>query len=513
MDLQLGRRSFLSYLSALGAGLMGAGKLRGLDQATKQAASRHSASMLDSITSPGLPHVDGTPITTIKSGFCSTGNPWAELGVTPLVNIQGTVTVMGGTVMKPEVMEAIRMGDMHFCVIDELLVQSGKWLANLLKAPQGYTCLVTEGDAAGLMVGYSGMLTEDYNERLGNIPDLRGFPKTEVIIQQGHRDNFDHQIRQTGVKLVVVETREEMIAAINDRTLAMHCNHIQADRGQVSIEDMIAIAKEHNIYTLCDASADVPPKERLWELPAMGFDVVIFSGGKDICAPQATGFMIGRENLMHWALLNMSPQENRIGRPCKVGKESLFGLLKALELFVNQDYSETLQKYDEKAATITNALKKYGVTMTRSYNEAALGNVSPHYTWTYDPEKIKLTGADIMAKLGETEPVAIGSPPGKGMGAGGMSGRPDPNWDGPIDSAGGGGPRPRPASGGPQGAGGGGGHGGRNSPNSFGFSTWLLKDVEDKYIAHRLVEVFSAAAVPGAFPTPKSKAAAKKSSE
>jgi seryl-tRNA(Sec) selenium transferase len=510
MNPYLGRRNFLTSLGAALAGLMGADKLRGLPAAPP--TTSHAGGLKSSMTSLGLAHVDGAPIATIKSGFCSTGNPWAELGVTPIVNTTGTVTVIGGSVMKPEVMEAIRMGNMHFCAIDELLVQSGKWLANLVKAPAGYTGLVTEGDAAGLMVAYAGMMTEDYNERLGNIPDLRGFPRTEVIVQLGHRDNFDHQIRQTGAKLVVVETKEEMVAAINERTVAMHYNHIQSNRGQVSAEEMIALAKEHNIYVLCDASADVPPKERLWELPALGFDVVVFSGGKDICGPQATGFMIGKENLMHWALLNMSPQENRIGRPCKVAKESLFGLLKALEIFVNQDYNETLKKYDARADTITKALARFGVTMTRDYNEAALGNVSPHYTWTFDPDKIKLTGEDIRTKLGETQPVAIGFPPSQSMGAGGLRGRSDPNWTGPNDSAGGGGGGPRrPGAGGA--AGGEGGRGGRGgSPNSFGFSTWLLKDGEDRYIANRLVEIFTEAAVPGAFPKYGSRAASKKSS-
>ena len=137
MNLKFGRRSFLSALGAVGAGLFGSSKLN--------AAGADCEQRMDSMTSPGLPLVDGHPITPITKGFCSTGNPWAELGVTPIVNINGTVTVIGGSVMKPEVMEAIRMGNMHFCVIDDLLVKSGKWLANLLKAPEGYTALVTEG--------------------------------------------------------------------------------------------------------------------------------------------------------------------------------------------------------------------------------------------------------------------------------------------------------------------------------------------------------------------------------
>jgi L-seryl-tRNA(Ser) seleniumtransferase len=161
--------------------------------------------------------------------------------------------------------------------------------------------------------------------------------------------------------------------------------------------------------------------------------------------------------------------------------------------------------------------------MTRTYNGDALGNVSPHYTWTWDADKVKITNQEVMQKLGETQPVAIGAPPGHGMGSGGMSGRPDPNWTGPYDAAGGGpapggaragrpGAAPGAAAAGAPGGAAAGGRGGRGgAPNTFGFSTWLLKEGEDKYIANRLVEIFSAAVAPGAFPASGSKAAAKKS--
>ena len=164
--------------------------------------------------------------------------------------------------------------------------------------------------------------------------------------------------------------------------------------------------------------------------------------------------------------------------------------------------------------------------------------MSPHYTWTWDPDQIKITSQEITQKLGETKPVAIGAPPGQGMGAGGMSGRPDPNWTGPNDfdiprTGGGGGGRggrggrgggaegappagapgaaqgstPNTAPGAAPGATPEAGRGGRGAPNSFGFSTWLLKDGEDKYIANRLVAIFKEA---GAKPVVMSKPAATK---
>jgi L-seryl-tRNA(Ser) seleniumtransferase len=121
----------------------------------------------------------------------------------------------------------------------------------------------------------------------------------------------------------------------------------------VSGPGTIAIAKEHKLFTFNDAAADVPPVERLWKYPALGFDMVAFRGGKDIHGPQAAGILIGTQDLMHYALLNMSPQEDRVGRCCKIGKETIFGTLKALELFVTQEYDATLRTYDERAQVIT----------------------------------------------------------------------------------------------------------------------------------------------------------------
>jgi L-seryl-tRNA(Ser) seleniumtransferase len=371
------RRSFLAALGAVGS-LFAPSEL-------------HAASIFGKRRKPSIPSVDGRSIVSITTGLGSTGDVYAELGVTPLININGTVTVIGGSVMRPEVLELIRRGNEHFVLIDELEIAAGKFIAELCKSPAGYTGLVTAGAAAGLVVGYAGMMTEDLEPRMRAIPDVSDFPKNEVIIQQSHRYPFDHQIRQTGAKLVEVETREDMIAAINPKTVAIHFTNILSDKGKVSGPETVAIAKEHNLYTFNDAAADVPPVERLWEYPALGFDMVAFSGGKDIRGPQAAGILIGKKDLMHYALLNMSPQEDRIGRCCKVGKETIFGMLKALEIFVNQDYEATLRTYDERAQVITDAVKEVGVTaLPRQFNPQALGNVTPHYSWHIDRCRVEV---------------------------------------------------------------------------------------------------------------------------
>jgi L-seryl-tRNA(Ser) seleniumtransferase len=450
------RRSFLAALGTLSGGLF--------------APSELNAGIFGKKHKPSKAPIDGTAVVPITSGLGSTGDIYAELGVTPLVNINGTLTVIGGSVMKPEVVELIRRGNEHFVLIDELEIAAGKFIAKICKSPAGYTGLVTAGAAAAMVVGYAGMMTEDLEPRMRDIPDVSNFPKNEVIIQKSHRYPFDHQIRQTGAKLVEVETREEMIAAINPKTLAIHFTNILSDKGKVSGPETLAIAKEHNLYTFNDAAADVPPKERLWDYPAMGFDMVTFSGGKDIRGPQAAGILIGREELIRYALLNMSPQEDRIGRCCKVGKETILGMLKALEMFVNQDFDATLKMYDERAQVITYAIKKFGVTaMPRQFNPQALGNVTPRYSWQIDSSKLKITGPEVMQKLADTRPIGIGS---MGAGASGMRGRnPDPSTGDNFKE------NRRPP----------------RDPHTFGFPVWQLKDGEDRMIANRLVEIFSEA--------------------
>ncbi|HEX5413530.1 MAG TPA: aminotransferase class V-fold PLP-dependent enzyme [Terriglobia bacterium] len=472
------RRSFLSALAVTSGGLLA-------PSGTSFGKSR--------------PSVDGRPVVPVKSGLGSTGDVWGELGVTPLVNINGTLTVIGGSVIPAEAMELYRQGNEHCVSINDLEVAAGKWMAKLCKWPAGYTGLVTSGAAAGIMVAYAGMMTEDLTPRIRQCPNVTGFPKTQVIIQKAHRNPFDHQIRQTGATLVEVETKEEMINAINPKTLAIHFLHINEDRGKVSGKEILEIAKAHNVYAFNDAAADVPPIERLWTMPQEGWDFVAFSGGKDIKGPQATGLLIGKEQLCRYALLNMSPNEDTIGRPCKVGKEEIFAFLKALELFVKQDYNKTIASYDRDAQLITRALKKYGVTeLPRRFDPNGLGNVTPYYSWRIDPAKVKITAQEVMQQLAATRPLAIGA---SHSGAGGAEGHwPEGDtehnvqegnlmWNPETHSI-----TAAPTAWLNGGEAPGGEHRRRNAdPNVFGFAVWQLKQGEAEIIADRLTEIFSQA--------------------
>lgn len=385
------RRSFLSTVGATMAGLMSPGRLRaavagaGVESAPGSGAARS-----------GL------------TGLGSTGNIYAELGLTTVVNAAGTYTDLGGSLMPPEVLEAIRLGNQHFVDINELEVAAGKKMAEICRAPAGYTGLVTGGAAAALLVGYAGILTGDNRDYIRQIPDLTGMPKTEVIIQKAHRYAFDHQVRQTGVRLVEVETRDQLLAAINPRTAAMHFTNFLNDAGQIKVDEFVQIARQHQIPAFNDAAADTPPVSRLWKYTEMGYDLVTFSGGKDIRGPQAAGVLLGREDLIRCALLNMSPNEDTIGRASKVGKEEICGMLKALEIFAASDQERIRAAFRAQLSHIEKQVTRLpSVTARHEYNPDEIANNTVRLAVSWDPAKIALTKAQVTDQLEATRPASI----------------------------------------------------------------------------------------------------------
>jgi L-seryl-tRNA(Ser) seleniumtransferase len=439
LKLQWNRRAFLSALSALGASVLGPKEAVASPFGTGRRPESGGY-----YGWPGANYNDKV----VVSGFGSTGDIFAELGVVPLMNGSGTLTVIGGSLIPPEVEAVMRMGGEHFVVINDLQRAAGKKIAELLKLPAGYTGLVTSGAAAALLVGYAATLTQGNQEWIKQLPDLTGMPRNEIIIQKSHRYAFDHQIRQTGVKLIEVESRQDLLEAINPRTAAMHFTNLFNPDGQIKVDEWVKIAHQHNLPAFNDAAADTPPVSRLWEYVNMGYDLVTFSGGKDIRGPQCAGLLLGKQELIGYALMNMSPQEDTIGRPCKVGKEEIVGMVKALELFVQSDQDALVNQYKAMLSTVSDAVTKLpGVTTNYHFDPDQIDNHTPDMTITWDPAKIKLSAKDVRDQLTATRPVSIRM--GDSVGAGAS----------------------------------------RSSGTSINLSAWQLKPGEEKLIAKRLVEI------------------------
>jgi len=338
-------------------------------------------------------------------GFGSSGNPYEELGVTTVINCQGTMTVLGGSVLRPELEAVMAQAGQHFVRILELEVAAGKRIAEMLKLPAGHTALVTSGAAAAIQSGLAGILTGSNEQFIKQLPDLTGM-KSEVIIQKSHRNPFDHQLRSTGVKLVEVETREDLRKAINEKTAMMHFTNFANAAGQIKVDEWPKLAKEYKLPCMNDAAADTPPVSHLWDYTNMGYDLVTFSGGKAIRGPQCAGLLIGRTELVANALLNNSPHEDTLGRSQKVGKEEVIGMVKALELYLNEDHDALWKNWQSQLDYISEQIMKVpGVTTKFFVPEIA--NHVPHMDIAWDAAKISLTPQEVSKLLRESKPSIV----------------------------------------------------------------------------------------------------------
>jgi len=351
------------------------------------------------------------------SGLGSTGNVYEELGVTTVINCEGTMTTLGGSLPHPEIQAVMEQAARHYVSIPELEVAAGKRIAQMLKLPQGYSALVTSGAAAAIQSGLAGILTGDNETLIKQLPDLTGM-RSEVIIQKTHRNPFDHQLRTTGIKLVEVETREQLRRAVSDRTAMMHFSNFANPDGQIKVDEWVKLGKQYNIPCMNDAAADTPPVSHLWDYANMGYDLVTFSGGKAIRGPQCAGLLLGREDLVHYALLNNSPYEDTIGRSQKVGKEEIVAMIKALEIHLAEDHDALAREWQQRLEAISQQVTKVlGVSTT--YFMPPVANHVPHMNITWDESRIRLTPQDASRQLRAGTPSIV-----IGGGKEGSEGRP-----------------------------------------------------------------------------------------
>src|SRR3989454_2405367 len=353
-----------------------------------------------------FPPAGGSKVAPV-TGFGATGNIYEELGVTTVINGQGTTTVLGGSLMRPEVEAVMALASLHFVSVPELEVAAGQRIAAMLKLPEGNTALVTSGAAAAMQSGLAGILTGDNPKFIEQLPDLTGM-KSEVIIQKSHRNPFDHQLRSTGVKLVVIESRDDLKKAINPQTAMMHFSNFADTEGQIKVEEWVKLAHENQIPAFIDAAADTPPVSHLWDYANMGYDLIAFSGGKAIRGPQCAGILLGKRDLVANALLNNSPHEDTLGRSQKVGKEEIVGMVKALESYLSEDHAALSKEWQRRLDAISAEITRVPGVRT-SFFTPDVANHVPHMKISWN-QKVALTVQDAHNALRNGKPAIVLDP-------------------------------------------------------------------------------------------------------
>ena len=322
-----------------------------------------------------------------------------EMGVRPFINAAGTYTAMTSSLMPPEVVEAIRYASEHYVMLDELHDRVGERIAAMVRCE---AAMVTSGAASALTLGTAAVLTGTDRQKIISLPNLAGM-KSEVIIQKSHRFGYDHAVRNCGVRMVEVESQEDLERAINDKTAMMLFYNANNNVGQIKDEEFAQLGKRHAIPTLNDAAADVPPVDNLWKYTSMGFDLVAFSGGKGIRGPQSAGLLLGRKDLIAAARLNGPPNSDTIGRGMKVNKEEILGMLVALDLYVKKNHEQERREFDKRA----DAIQKSAAGVPGVQAEIFVPDIAnhvPHVRISWDAAAKGITAADVARALRDGEP-------------------------------------------------------------------------------------------------------------
>jgi D-glucosaminate-6-phosphate ammonia-lyase len=327
-----------------------------------------------------------------------------DLGVRKVINGLATVTVLGGSLMPPEVLGAMADAARHFVDIDELQEKAGARIAAWTRNEAAY---VSCGAAAGLVLTTAACIAGTDPEKRERLPFTDGM-RNEVIVHRKGRVGYDFAIRQAGGRLVEIGTDQgatvaELEGAITDRTAAIFYfwNETRMP-GQVPIETAVAAGRERGVPVIVDAAAQIPPAGNLWRFAALGAEGALFSGGKGLRGPQASGLILGTRRLVAGCAFNACPRAY-VGRPMKAGKEEIVGLMTAVRLYLDQDHEAVMRRYEAQVRHVVDSVAGIpGVTARRDFPSEA-GQPMPRAEIVLD-DAAGLGREELLERLRRGEP-------------------------------------------------------------------------------------------------------------
>lgn len=258
-------------------------------------------------------------------------NIYQRLGLKRVINACGKMTILGVSAVSPEVMAATAEAAGAFVEIDALVDRTGELVSAHTGAQDSY---ITSCASAGIAIAVAAVITRGEPDSVAMMPDSSGMAN-EILILRGH--NIDYgapitsAIRLGGGRVVEVgqsnlAARWQLEKAVSEQTAALLFvkSHHSVQKGMLTLEDFVAVAKQFQLPLIVDAAAE----EDLHQYIARGADMVIYSGAKAFNAP-TSGFITGGREWIRCC----KAQHHGIARAMKIGKENMVGLVKALELY------------------------------------------------------------------------------------------------------------------------------------------------------------------------------------
>jgi D-glucosaminate-6-phosphate ammonia-lyase len=364
---------------------------------------------------------------------------YERLGIKPIINALGPATRLSGSIMPTQVADAMREASQYCVDIASLQARASQLISQHTGAEAGY---VTSGAAAGLLLGTAATVTGLDPSLMNRLPDTTGM-KRRVVMARSHRNFYDHAVRSVGIDLVEIGIADrysgagvrdaepwEYAAAIDDNTAAVV--YVAYAHTVPDLPSVVAVAHAAGVPVIVDAAGQLPPASNLRRFIEDGADLVAFSGGKAIRGPQASGILCGRRDLIEAAALQHLDMDilwdqwkppielidkrhlpgaphHGIGRPCKVGKEEIVGLLTALELFVEQDPDARRAAWLDMMKNLMDAAGEIPGVEIKLVNDPKRSEI-PLVHAQIDEDICGMTALDVIRQLQDSEPSIQANP-------------------------------------------------------------------------------------------------------
>lgn len=356
-----------------------------------------------------------------------------DLEVPTVINGAGTKTRIGGSLIREDALEAMHEAGSAFVRLSDLQAKASELIAEVTGGEAGY---VASGGAACLTLAAAACIAGDDPATMARLPETADVAD-EIVVPRTHRTGYDHALRVAGASIVDVGTNDrrlgtgaadvepwELADAITDETAAV--GYVAKPSLSPDLETVAELAHEHDVPVIVDAAAELPPASNLERFIEAGADLVAFSGGKAIRGPQTTGILAGKRRYIESAALQhldthaaaevwdppralFDPDafdgvpRQGIGRPMKVGKEELVGVIVALEAFLEEDHDARHEEWTERAERIVAGLEDASA-LDVSIMAAEKTAVVPEVVVSVDEDELGRTTADLVLALRREDP-------------------------------------------------------------------------------------------------------------
>ena len=307
-----------------------------------------------------------------------------ELGLHRYINAQDTFTTYGASCMPAASLRAMREIASSCVELAEVQAKTGDALAKLTHNEGAY---ISNGAAGGMMVATAAALARDDEKIFHTLPEITG-PRYEVVMQTAQRNMYDRGCSAVGAKMRYIGTAdtaptvEELEAAITPATAAVFYVIFFGRDASLPLETMVEVAHRHGVPVIVDAAAQNPPAENLWKL------------------------IVGKKEWID-RCRRWGPPTDGVCRGCKTSRESIVGLYKAVQLYLQRDEATLMRTLNRRCAAFERTLRDCGFIQITRTQEGPVGQVMAR-TYAVMPYGSAKDWADKMRANG----IYIGAEPG-----------------------------------------------------------------------------------------------------